>query len=484
MRIFLAVLILLAAVTRGHAAGEPLKSFVGEFTVVGAPHGAELKGIIPAILASKLDQELFRPVEKKEQAEIEIFGSYALFGHLFTLDATVRSSDGRLYLKAIEQGEKTDDIPGAITRLAAKIAAAVANERSTSRRPTGVMAAPPATVPVTAPPATPSASRNRFREIWRSQPLDGALVGIAPGKRSGNGQREIFVAGERSLFAYRLGTALQPLATAELPTSCRIIGIDSADSDNDDSTEIYLTMIDRGSLASAVYQLQNDTLQKIAGDLPYYFRTLRLNGAPARIYAQEMGMNTDYYGPLAELVKNGATFTTKNPLRLPEGAHIHNVARFTGGSGSLFATVSTSGALNVMSAQGAPLWQSSDRYGGSETGFKRETDAQRSNLGEDYRWVFLQQRLIATPDGALLLPRNEGPVDVGAMRSFNRHSLHLLQWNGSTLQEQFASGQRPGYLADFAYDPETKELLTLEIPQKEGLLAKGRSAISVLTVEY
>ena len=104
-------------------------------------------------------------------------------------------------------------------------------------------------------------------------------------------------------------------------------------------------------------------------------------------------------------------------------------------------------------------------------------------MGEEYRWVFLQQRIFAMPDGSLILPRNEGSLVIGNMRSYNRHSLRLLKWSGSVFREQFKSEQRAGYLADYAYDPATKELITLEVTMKEGVFGKGRSIINVLMIE-
>ena len=69
------------------------------------------------------------------------------------------------------------------------------------------------------------------------------------------------------------------------------------------------------------------------------------------------------------------------------------------------------------------------------------------------------------------------------MRSFNKHSFHLLQWNGTAFRELGQSSVRPGYLADYFFDPQTGELITLEITQKEGMLARGKSAIGLVRLD-
>lgn len=481
MGTLLAALILAAMASSGYAAAEPLPSFVNDFTVVGSPHAAELKAVIPAMLSSKLDQEIFRPVEKKEQAEIEISGSYVLFGKLFTLDATVKSRDGQLYLKAMEQGEKEDDFPAALGRLAEKIGTGVVKGRDPSRRSSAAPVASPAKPAV--PPATAD-KPGRFGELWRSQSLEGALVGIARGKTLAGGERELFIAGERALHHYLLGKELRAVAKTGLPDNLKIIGIDAADLDGDGNFEIYLTVIDRGTLASRVYTLRDGKLEITAESLPYFFRSVRDGNGAQRILVQEMGMVADFHGIVAELVKDGTVFTAQRPLKLPKTADIFNFCRFTDSSGGLFAVINANGYLTVTAEKGENLWQSSEKFGGSETFFQREApELTRDNMGEEQRWVFLQQRMLTTSDNGLLLVRNEGPFVLGNMRSYNRHSLHLLKWNGTELREQFGSGQLSGYLADYSFDPGAKELLTLVVTQKEGISAKGRSVIAILAID-
>jgi hypothetical protein len=73
---------------------------------------------------------------------------------------------------------------------------------------------------------------------------------------------------------------------------------------------------------------------------------------------------------------------------------------------------------------------------------------------------------------------------VGNYRSYSKHALFILRWNGSVLQEKWRLRESPGYLADYAYDPVSGDLFVLEIAQREELLGsgKGRTAISVHTI--
>ncbi|NJD91903.1 MAG: VCBS repeat-containing protein [Geobacter sp.] len=468
--------------TAAIAGAEPLRTYIGSFNAVGTPNGAELKTLLPALLLSRLDPEVFTAVDRRDAAEAEITGSYVVFGKTFTLDATVKTIGGNLLAKGFEQGEREDDAPAALGKLAATLGKGVAAGQAkvaTARQPQPAIAPAAPSMPVT----QAAADQGRlFRETWNSSPLDGALVAIACGKKLPSGERELFVASNRALFYYRLGNELKKIATAELPANTQIIALDAADIDNDGNMEIFVTAIDRETLASRVLTTAGDSLKTVAADLPYYFRSLTLSGSDRKIYAQQMSMESDFYGPVSEVVKSGDKFTTIRPLRLPENANIYTVSSLKQGTDSGFTVISSEGLLTALAPNGEQLWQSSDRFGGSETHFKREAEPSRSSSGDGFRWIFLQQRLYRTADGALLLPRNDGAMVAGNMRSFSKHSFHLLQWSGATFRELGQSSVRPGYLADYCFDPSSGELITLEVTQKEGLLTRGKSAISVVKV--
>jgi hypothetical protein len=92
---------------------------------------------------------------------------------------------------------------------------------------------------------------------------------------------------------------------------------------------------------------------------------------------------------------------------------------------------------------------------------------------------FLEQRISAMPDGTLVIPRNEGSFSIGNNRSYSKHTLFGLQWSGSLFKEAWHTRLTPSYLADYAYDPATREVLLLEVVQQSGLLTPGKTVISI-----
>ena len=473
----------------GFCLADSLKTYVTEFAVTGSPDKEELKTTLQGLLISRLGRERVQIVDTQAKSELVVAGSYTVFGKVFSLDALVKSTDSRMFVTLFEQGEGEDDVIPALGRLAKKIDAAIA-DYSPAPPPSS---APSATLPpaVVAAPATQLAGNvvapkeGKGKSGWSTPPMEQVFVGISLGRKLPTGEREIFLAGEKVIRYCRLkGGDLIPVAEVLLQGASKILGIDSADLDGDGIPEIYVTVMDRETLSSRVYLPKEGGLEKIAGDLPYYFRGVALDGKSLRILTQEMGTTDDFFGGVAELVKVGSRFETRARRKLPRFGFLYNFNRFPDASGNtLYALLNPDGRLIVDAEDGKELWRSSDRFGGSENHFKRATMNERKYDFQYDRFVFLEQRIIVTPEGELLVPRNEGSYNAGNYRSYNKHAVYALRWNGAILQEKWHTPQSPTYLADYAYDPASRELFLLEVIGKDDLSGKGKTVVSVHPID-
>lgn len=501
---------------------EPLKTCVLEFSTPGNSAN-ELKATLQGLLASRLNPERVQLVEKKEQADLVIAGSYALFGKMFSVDVLLRNTASGKIAKLFEQGEGQDDLLPALGRLAKKIDQELARNQAAATTPVLPMAAaapilptaaaaplvpvpttPAASSAATAPSAPPVtvAAQPLHKEVTAASEgylvrsdagkapgaditLEGAFRGLALGRTLPSGEREIFIAGERNLRYYRLGAGLKQIAEVSIPRPGKILGIDSADLDGDGVPEIYLTIMDRETLTSQIYRPKDSDLAKIAGDLPYFFRGIGQDLRSRQIYVQELGSTGEFFDGVAQLVHTASGFEAANRRKLPRNGSVFNFNRFTDASGqSLDLVLNAEGHLIVSSPEGAELWRSSETFGGSESFFLRESPSQlKARGGDQYEWTFLEQRTVMTPDGKLLVPHNEGIMTVGNNRSYTKHTLHALTWSGSLFRELWHTRQEPSYLADFAYDPAAAEVVMLEVVQKEGMFSKGKSVVSVKKLE-
>lgn len=478
----LAALILFIAVA-GIANAGPIKTHVAEFTVTDGPNSDNLKRTLQGILSSRLSPELVMLVEKPDQAECLVIGSYALFGKMFSLDVIIKNRGNGSLAKVYEQGEGQENVIPALGRLAQKIDAELAK-----------MPAPAAP-----PPPTPAASQMAVKEkyvvrtepsitdspgSWSSAPLDGVFSSIAMGRTRSSGERELFIAGEQTIRAYLKGSDLKLVAETNIPISGKILAIDTADLDRDGSPELYVSIIDREAPRSRVYQFDGTAFVLIAENLPWFFRGIGNDVNSRTIYAQELKSGGTYYGTVTELSKSDFRFTAGNPLQLPPSGNIFNFNRLSGTAGKdTIVVLDADGYLVVCSPDGTEVWKSSEKYGGSENFFKNESHTSARSTRDLDRWTFLEQRMMILKDGTLVVPRNEATFGFGNLRAFDKHSLFAFEWTGAVLKEKWHTRLTPGYLADYAFDQSSGEVVRLEVTKKPGLFTKGKSVISINRVD-
>lgn len=495
---FVATFLLIAAPAPSPAA--PLKTYVSEFNVAGAPNRDELKVTLQGLLASRLNPDRTQLVETPDRAELLLAGSYALFGKMFSIDVLLKNTLNGTLTKVFEQGESQDDLIPAFSRLAQKIDRELAKVPSAAAVP-AISVPSPQAAPAAAKSASPAAAYKveapaaKAEESyvvksampvgnvpgnWTSDPLTGVFGSITLGRTLPSGEREIFVAGYQTIRYLRKGTDLKQVAEIAIPVPARVLAIDCADLDRDGTPELYVSIVDRKTVSSRVYQPTDSGLELIADQQPWLYRGIGPDLKDRRVFAQGLSSTGEYFDGVAELVKSGRSFKVQNSRTLPRPGTIFSFTLFRDASGAEKVVImDEDGYLKVYAADGSELWKSSDQFGGSMTYFNYESVAQLRGKGDKYRWNFLEQRITALTDGTLVIPRNEGGISIGNNRSYNKHSLFGLQWNGSTLREAWHTRQAPTYVADYAYDPATHEVLLLEVVQQAGLFSSGKTAISI-----
>lgn len=501
------VLVLVMILAETCLAGQ-FKVFVPEFKVTGAANKDELKTTLPSLLASRLSTESTILVESPTAADLTVACTYIAFGKVFSLDALLKDSTGKVLGRAFEQGDSTDDIIPALSRLAQKLNAelakaapsVMASTDAQLTRQTQALTLPSVTLPQTAPSSVnvaphitpqPAGDIIRPQNVTRAgesgmigQRLDGAMVGLAIVKSLATSERELILALNNEIRLYRQGEKLTLLAAEKgFRANEKIIGIDTADLDGDGTVELYVTMLRGFELASQVWSVRKGALIQVARDLPYFFRALQGPDGKQRLYGQEMGRDNDYMDEIAEVIKTQSGYTLKNPLKLPRSATIFNFNRIREKDGTTRSlAINADGYLIVCAESGEELWRSNDRLGGSETYFSREEQNVRAT-GELQRKIFIEQRILVTPDNNVIVPKNDGFWVIGNSRSFSKNSVYSFTWNGAAMEERWHTKPSQNYLADYAYDDSRKELVMLEVVKKAGMVENGASAITIKKVE-
>lgn len=472
----------------------PLTVYVEPFSVVGAADDAGLPVTLQTLLASRLSGESVQVLDSPKGGRVLVKGTYIRFGKIFSIDVTARDTAGGVLARTFEQGEGEDAVLPAISRLAEKLTPLL----TAARPPAPPAAAGAAAVPAPAAKAvSPAAPLQVASDIIRaeavgkggdagtvSQRLPGAYVGMALLRELEKGSRELFLIRERSLHVARAGARTEQLAEASLAADEKALAIDTADLDRDGLPEAYLTVMRNGELASQVWIYKDNRLTRLADKLPYFFRTLASPGEAGKLYAQLMGRNEDFYGPVSEVRKVGKGYELHSPLKLPALAYLFNFNRFTDKEGNgRIVVLHPDGFLVVFTDSGEELWRSNDRYGGSEVYFNRDNQQNMQFTGSAFRKVFLEQRITVTGAGEIIVPQNSGFWTIGDSRSYSKNSLFAFAWNGVVLDERWHTKVSQNGLADYLFDEARKELVLLEVVKKAGVIGKGASAVSIKKVE-
>ncbi len=489
MKLYLIPLAVLFVITTTCTAwSAPLTTYIAEFSVSGADKPAETKSTIQTLLLSRLAGDKITTVTKPDGAALQVSGSYLQSGAMFSLDAAVTNSSGAVVTRAFSQGKSVDDLIPAITALAKSLTdgiekgAAVAAPVPAAVVPVPVAAAVP--VPVAAPdiikstqPAPAAVSGPTFFK------LDGAAGSMALGRTLPSGERELFVTGSYTLRYYRLGTELKLLAEIPYKVYEKLLSVDTADLDGDGTPEIYVTMMANDLLKSQVWTVDGTTLKKIAGPLPYLFRTVTTGSGVPKLYAQMMSGSNKFSGAVAELVKSGNDYILKDDVKLPHEGYLYNFMVLKGSKGEKNPVIiDRSGYLRVFTPGLDELWKSSEEFGGSEMFF---WGAERDPASDDAkRKVFLEPRMVITAAGDLLVPKNTESWFMRNKHYYSGSSLYSFSWNGSVLHEKWHTKPTDYYMADFAYDNTSHELFMLEVVAKEeGIFDKGVSRLVIKKIE-
>lgn len=484
-RCFLLLLFNLVVV-QAAGAGQ-IKAYVSTFNVVGIENRDEMKETLQDLLASRLSGENILVVDTAAAADVVLTSRYLVAGGVFSIDTVARKSDGTVVGRAYEEGENQGQLIPAVGKLVPRLQSIIVKAfAQTVAKQQEPSAAPGNALKKTAPASdiiTVQQPEKGAQSGWLSQRLAGAYTGIAPGRKFENGEREIFIVNGQSLKLYRQGKDLKLIAEASFKTEEQILGIDTADPDGDGVPEVYLTIFNGDALVSQIWISSDNTLKKIADKLPYYFRGIALNGQSRKIYAQQMSIRSDFFGGFHEVVRTGNAVELKNPVKLPRFATIYNFNQFTDSQGNhLYVVLNEEGHILVSDSNGEEIWRSKEKFGGSELFFKRKdmTDVRFSS--EPYRWIYLQQRLVVTNDGEILVPQNSGFWNVGNSRSYSSSAVCAFNWNGSSLEKKWHTKESENYVADYFFDPLGQELVTLEVVKHEGMFGKGASVVSIKKV--
>jgi len=472
-----------------------IKVFVSEMNAIGVPNRDEMKSTLQVLLSSRLNSDKIMAVGSQAEADVLVSGTYIAIGKVFSIDAMARTVSGKTITRAFVQGDTGEELIPVVGKLADKLSVELA--KVTASTPMTSTAAIPS-VPVKSDFIKPeiSASSSAKSEFikpqdsalntagnWLSKRLDGASNLMATGKTLSDGSREVFLAEEKRLTYYHQGNEMKLVAQTVLGNGYNIISLDTVEV-ADGTTEIYLTVIRNGELASQAWQVKGDKLQMVAENLPWFFRSFSLAGGSKKLYVQAMSRNADFFGDVHEAIRSGSKISFKKSIKIPNNGNIYTFNQFKTVDGKNYTLlINPDGYLIVYDQDLKELWRSNDKFGGSELYFQKDDSDNIRITGDKFRWIFMNMRIQVSSKGDILVGKNDGFWVMGNARSYKKGLVYNFSWNGSSLDEKWHTKETQNYMPDYYYDEARNELLMLQTVQRPGILTNGASSLSIKKVE-
>lgn len=293
-----------------------------------------------------------------------------------------------------------------------------------------------------------------------SAPRQGALVSMDNGDLTGDGAMEIVLADRNTL---RLHTAdlQRELAAFSLPHYEHILRVDVLDTNGDGKAEIWLTAINSNTqrMRSRVLVFAQGEIREATGIENRFFAKGRNEDGRSILLTRMRGFrNTLFSGNITEARLSG------NAIRLHESRHPQDAlfdaipVRVRDLQTQDRLHIGDKGMLSLVSPSGETVWESRDAYAGSPV-FIDYVLEQKD--GPPERFYFPGRTRILSQEGEpekLLAIRNVEAAGrlFERMRMFRSGSLHLLSWNGYSLEIAGFTQDFDGYIADFIYIPSEK----------------------------
>jgi FG-GAP-like repeat len=329
------------------------------------------------------------------------------------------------------------------------------------------------------------------RGVWVSPAAKEALIGVEVGDMDGDGRQECAL-----LYAHRIeivrlvGGAYENIANVDLGTARKGLAIDGADLDGNGVMELYVTAAFDQTLSSMIINRSPSGFEVQKKNINYYFRNMDLPGEGKVLLAQGMGdLHQDFSGPIFRVqlsqgeIQQGAVVDVPSPVRLYSFAPL----TATRSGGQSIAYLSILDNLQIYSTAGEKLWESSDRFGGSEEFITRIDPTKAPQDGDNTRNAYMQARLGLGDAGEILIPVNEGDWFRARGKTFRKSRLVAMVWNGQELLEAWHTRDQQGYLADYRLadvdNDGHKEIVMAIDGATTGLMGNRRSSLYVFELE-
>ncbi len=450
----------------------------------------------------------------ENQADYVVLGSLTVLGDRVSTDAKVVKGtqvDQQVFSFG-RSGRQQDDIIDHIDALANQISVRILGRKSDlpgqAAIPAPVSQPPAATGPEAVQPAAPTtqvasgggrplSNMQRDAGVLAPVKLTGIadfrdqLNGLAVGDADGDGAMEIAAIGNGRLYLFRQARG-RWIKMAQYDGAGTFIGVDMADANHNGRDEIFVTNFDNTEalVISFVMEWDGHSLKRVAGNLPWYFRTTDVAHRGQLLVGQKQGIGDRFSPGIYEMQWQAGTYGPGDRLPLPRKVNVYSFAYGAVRSPDQLevVTYNSGGHVQLLNRKGSETFVSTETYGGSTNAIvfmdEEEWDAQE--------YIYLQPRIQLhdlNGDGLqeILVVKNQTGLPGGSVlvrqRYFSKGRIEWLGWHAQGIRPVMQGLDMARFIADcdlVDLDGDGDlEIVAAVVKDTAGAISKGSSYLTV-----
>lgn len=350
--------------------------------------------------------------------------------------------------------------------------------------------------------------------LWRSQTIDGGIVGMDLGDVDGDGRTEVVTITRGKLTVYRKeNQGLKSIASFQSSKVDRFVWVTVADAFREGKARIYLTNLrtknssggtfDKSrdnfgqgeDVSSYVLSVSGGKIEVVADKIPYFLNSVYLGQRGRVLVGQEKASKTEgaFKGDIYEMQLRGNTLAATAAISTPKGCNIFNFAKADIKNDRLeaFVTLDDSHNLTVLSAAGDRIWKASTLFGATTNVFESKVEDRRFNLVDLFA---IHSPILITDlnkDGIaeIVLNRNTTTFDKflpDSMKAFEKGEIVSLSWDQVGMVENWKTREIDGQITSLRIgdiDGNGHSQLILSVVHPKDLLKIWDSKSSIISYD-